>query len=285
MRMFTDLFLWVTVATLLLLAVELIAGRHRGVYNKGDFPLLIGSFFLGRWLMVPLSTGLKALLIGLVSTQYQGALSETPFWLAFPILLLVTEFCFYWVHRWAHEGSTSRYPMLWKIHRTHHSGKHMNLSLLVRLNLTWYFIIPVGWVSAIGLYLGLGQATLACILTIQAWNIITHSSFRWDDAVRKHRLVGPLFRAAEHVFVSPGIHHTHHGYGKDGKHYRNFGIVLSIWDWVFGTLHIPEGRPSRYGLPGPNPHWTEELFYPLVGSWGKKDKAVEEGVPSKASTP
>lgn len=32
---------------------------------------------------------------------------------------------------------------------------------------------------------------------------------------------------------------------------------------MFGTLHIPEGRPSRYGVPGEDPHWTEEAFYPL----------------------
>lgn len=84
------------------------------------------------------------------------------------------------------------------------------------------------------------------------------------DAVRRHRLFGPMFRAAEHVIVSPGIHHTHHGFGKDGASYRNFGVMLSVWDWLFGTLHIPEGRPYRYGIPGHNAHWLEELAYPLI---------------------
>ena len=64
MRMFSDLFLWVTIATLLLLALELIAGRHQGVYNRGlptDRQLLSGALADGA-----ASTGLKALLIGLV---------------------------------------------------------------------------------------------------------------------------------------------------------------------------------------------------------------------------
>lgn len=282
--MLSDLFIWVTVATALLFLLELIAGRHRKVYNKGDFPLLIGSFFLGRWLMVPLSVGMKAWLLGFIATRYQGSLAGTPFWLAFPALLLVTEFCFYWVHRWAHNSSTGRFPMLWKIHRTHHSGKHMNVSLLFRLNLTWFFIIPIGWTSAVAVYLGLGEAALATILTIQIWNVITHSSFRWDDQIRKHRALGPLFRAAEHVFVSPGIHHTHHGYGKDGKHYQNFGLVLSLYDWIFGTLHIPEGRPSRYGLPGPSPHWSEELFYPFIGGFVRKKNATTLAVAAAAES-
>jgi sterol desaturase/sphingolipid hydroxylase (fatty acid hydroxylase superfamily) len=60
------------------------------------------------------------------------------------------------------------------------------------------------------------------------------------------------------------MHHTHHGYGRDGAAYRNFGIVVALWDWLYGTLHIPEGRPSRYGLPGHEAHWLEELAYPVV---------------------
>ena len=30
------------------------------------------------------------------------------------------------------------------------------------------------------------------------------------------------------------------------------------------TLHIPDGRPYRYGIPGHDAHWLEELAYPLV---------------------
>jgi hypothetical protein len=81
---------------------------------------------------------------------------------------------------------------------------------------------------------------------------------------RSHRYTGPLFRALEHVLVSPGIHHTHHGFGRDGKNYRNFGTVVSLYDWMFGTLHIPQGRPANYGLPVRDAHWLEQLFYPLV---------------------
>ena len=260
---------WFLVATALVLLVEVIAGRHKGIYRKEDFLIGFGSFFLGRWIMAPLSVGLKALIFGLViPAHYQGTLADTPFWIAFPAVLLTGEFCFYWVHRWAH--NSRQLPWLWKTHRTHHSGKFMNVFLIYRLNLAWFFIIPSGWISGLALYLGMGEAVLAYILTVQLWNLVTHSSFRWDDTVRRHRIAGPAFRALEHVFVSPGIHHTHHGYGRDGKSYRNFGTVISFYDWVFGTLHIPEGRPSRYGIPGENPHWLEELFYPLIRI--KKDR-------------
>ena len=257
------IFMWMMVATILVLLIEIASGRLKGVFRKDDIFLVVGSFVVGRWLMVPLSIGLKAMIYGLFIPQhYEGALGDMPFWIGYPAVLLLGEFVFYWVHRWAHQNI--RFPGLWKIHRTHHSGKHMNVSLLYRLNLTWFFIIPSGWVSGLALYLGMGEAVLAYTLTLQVWNLVTHSNFRWDDAVRRHPVFGRAFRALEHVFVSPGLHHTHHGYGKDGAAYRNFGTIVSVYDWIFGTLHIPEGRPSRYGVPGTNAHWLEELMYPLV---------------------
>ncbi len=261
-----DSYAWVAVATVFLLLLEIVTGRHKGVYQPGDFKLLLGSFMLGRGVMALLAAALVAGIYNLVIPASTGTLDGTSFWLALPLLMLVDEFCFYWVHRWAHEGMGPRKWLggLWKIHRTHHSGKHMNVMLNFRLNLSWYFIIPAAWVNGLALHLGLAEAVVTNILIKQVWNVVTHSNFRWDDPIRRHRVLGRYFRALEHVLVSPGIHHTHHGYGKDGATYRNFGVVLSLYDWLFGTLKIPEGRPARYGLPGPTAHWLEELFYPLV---------------------
>ena len=81
--------------------------------------------------------------------------------------------------------------------------------------------------------------------------------------MRRHPWLGPIFGGLEHVIVSPGMHLSHHGYGKDGGNYRNFGVLLSIYDWMFGTLHIPEGRPFRYGIPGATPHWADDAFSPF----------------------
>lgn len=257
-------FMWVSIGTAVLFLAELVAGRHRGAYHKGDFPLLIGSVAIGRAVCAPAATLIVAAAYGFLLPHHKGALQGTPVWISFPVLLLVVEFFFYWVHRWAHTTASSRVPVLWKIHRTHHSGQHMNTSLLFRLNVFWYFIIPTGWTAGLAVYLGLGNAAAMVTLALMAWNAVTHANFRWDDPIRRHRVFGPAFRALEHVIVSPGMHHTHHGYGRDGAAYRNFGIVIALWDWLFGTLHIPEGRPSRYGLPGHEAHWLEELFYPAV---------------------
>jgi len=261
----TEYLMIVAVFTVPVLVLEIIMGRHKGVYKKEEFLVLLGSFFLGRNFVVPLVTALIAGLYLLFFPQYKGALGHVSFLLAYPVLLLVDEFCFYWVHRWAH---VSHHPennsLLWKMHRTHHAGKYMNVLLNCRVNLSWFLVVPTAWVNGLALYLGMFEVVAVNMLVKMGWNLITHSNFRWDDGVRSHRLFGPIFRALEHVVVSPGIHHTHHGYGRDGANYKNFGVVLSLYDWIFGTLHIPQGRPSKYGLPGKNAHWLEELFYPVV---------------------
>jgi sterol desaturase/sphingolipid hydroxylase (fatty acid hydroxylase superfamily) len=271
--------LWVTIASVIVLLIEILAGRHKGVYRKEDFFVVIGSFVIGRWAMVPLATMLVASVWSFGLPGYRGALAGVSFWPAFAVVLVATEFCFYWVHRWAHEAKGSRFPVLWKIHRTHHSGKHMNVLLTKRLNLFWFFVLPTSWISGLALYLGVVEPALAVTVLLMACNLVTHSHFRWDDAVRRHRQIGPLFRALEHVFVSPGIHHTHHGYGRDGASFRNYALMLSIFDWAFGTLHIPEGRPWKYGLPGPNAHWLEELAYPLINVGGRD--AVSAAMPGQ----
>jgi sterol desaturase/sphingolipid hydroxylase (fatty acid hydroxylase superfamily) len=258
-----DYVVWVTLGALVLLLIEVAAGRHKGAYQKGDFPLIVGSL-LARVLLAPLAALLVAPVYGAIAPQYKNALAGAPFWIAFPAVLLLAEFAFYWVHRWSHNTARSRFPLLWKIHRTHHSGAHMNTALYLRLHPLWYFIIPHMWTLGLAVYLGLTAEAAAASLLISIWNVATHSAFHWDDQIRRNRLFGPAVRAIEHVIVSPSIHHTHHGYGHDGANYKNFGVMLSLYDWLFGTLHIPEGRPSRYGLPGHQIDWVEELFYPLV---------------------
>jgi sterol desaturase/sphingolipid hydroxylase (fatty acid hydroxylase superfamily) len=47
------------------------------------------------------------------------------------------------------------------------------------------------------------------------------------------------------------MHVWHHTHPQSGPMDRNFGITLSIWDWLFGTAYVPDGRaPERLGFAG-----------------------------------
>lgn len=263
-------------ATLIILLLEIVSGRHRGLYDRQTKLVTIGCVIAAAT-MRPLSAILIAFVAAAALPRWAGALEGTAFWIAFPAVFVLTEFCFYWMHRWAHEAK--KHPgrdWLWKLHRTHHSARFLNVGVTIRVNAFWGFVVSTPWIIGISTYLGLGQAAGVTMVVIYAWNLITHSNFRWDDAVRRSPLFGRAFRALEHVIVSPGIHHTHHGYGKDGAAYRNFAVTLSALDWMFGTLHIPEGRPWKYGIPGPNAHWAEEVLFPLVRMDRKKAAVMKE---------
>jgi sterol desaturase/sphingolipid hydroxylase (fatty acid hydroxylase superfamily) len=59
---------------------------------------------------------------------------------------------------------------------------------------------------------------------------------------------GPL----KYLFNNPVMHLYHHSYTlPDGKYGVNFGISLSLWDYIFKTHYIPEDSGTiPLGFPG-----------------------------------
>lgn len=253
---------WIILLVVGILVIEIIAGRHRKVHHRQDY-FIIASTLIGGQLTRPIVALITATLIGLALPAYKDALANVSFWLTFPVLFVVAEFFQYWIHRMAHDSN--RHKLLYGMHRTHHSAPYVNVTLMYRSNLVWPLVHSYTWTTAIAFYLGAYGAATAFYLTMLSWNALTHSDFRWDEMMARHLPFGDkILWAMELVLVTPRIHHTHHGFGKDGKAYRNFCTMLSIYDRMFGTLHIPEGRPRFYGLPGGEHHWFRQMLYPLV---------------------
>ncbi len=51
------------------------------------------------------------------------------------------------------------------------------------------------------------------------------------------------------LFQSPAHHQVHHS--TDPRHFdKNLGFALAVWDWAFGTLHVPsrQREVSEYGV-------------------------------------
>ena len=69
---------------------------------------------------------------------------------------------------------------------------------------------------------------------------------------------------------SPAHHQIHHS--TDPAHFdRNMGYALSVWDWVFGTLWVPERRGRvRFGVEGEAPYagLVDTLVRPLKAAAG-----------------
>jgi sterol desaturase/sphingolipid hydroxylase (fatty acid hydroxylase superfamily) len=50
-----------------------------------------------------------------------------------------------------------------------------------------------------------------------------------------------------YVFNGPELHRVHHAREFRGSG-RNFATKLALWDWLFGTAHLPPDKPRDYGL-------------------------------------
>ncbi len=79
---------------------------------------------------------------------------------------------------------------------------------------------------------------------------------------------GPL----RYLINSPRMHVWHHDIILRGGHGKNFAVIFSLWDWLFGTAYWPADReqPERLGFEGMERFpkgFLARLVYPL--RWGK----------------
>ncbi|XP_046899119.1 alkylglycerol monooxygenase isoform X1 [Hypomesus transpacificus] len=152
--------------------------------------------------------------------------SSWTWWLAF----LGVDFCYYWVHRFAHELN-----ILWAAHQVHHSSEYYNLTTALRQSLTqqfssWVFYLPMALVLPPSVF----AVHIQFNLLYQFW---IHTEVIKD--------LGPL----EWILNTPSHHRVHHGrnlYCID----KNYGGALIIWDRLFGTF-APETDKVVYGLVHP----------------------------------
>ena len=217
--------------------------------------------------------------------QASNPMRNWPMWAILLTGFIVRDFVQWWVHRLLH-----RVPRLWEYHKVHHSVEQMGFAAHLRyhwmetivyrtieylplallgIGLYDFFIIHIlaltighynhsnltvsGYVTAgiLGAAVGVAAAfQLFDITFIQAaapWEkIATIAGF----AAAFSLLLGPVMK---YLFNSPEMHIWHHAYSFPSYHKYgiNFGISLSVWDWIFGTAHIPyDGRDIRLGFPG-----------------------------------
>ncbi len=146
-------------------------------------------------------------------------------------LMIIADFSFYWLHRIEHE-----IQILWAIHSVHHSSKEFNTSTALRLG--WLTFFPTLMWSLVLVLIGFHplMAVLAeqIVLVYQYW-IHTESigKMGWVDK----------------IFNSPSNHRVHHASNPEYID-KNYGGILMIWDWLFGTYTVEKARP-RFGLVEP----------------------------------
>jgi sterol desaturase/sphingolipid hydroxylase (fatty acid hydroxylase superfamily) len=146
------------------------------------------------------------------------------------VLIIVQDFMFYWLHRVDHYCR-----LFWAIHVTHHSSEEFNLTIGFRSSVfqplyRFIYYIPLALMGCKGIDIMFAHSAT------QIYGILIHT-----------QTIGKL-GFLERILVTPSHHRVHHG---SNVRYldKNMGMLLIIWDKLFGTFQAEEETdPVKYGL-------------------------------------
>jgi sterol desaturase/sphingolipid hydroxylase (fatty acid hydroxylase superfamily) len=188
------------------------------IYGRSDLPriLFIASLF------AYLSSHLAFLEI--------KSFQSLPALVRVPIIFICGDFASYWAHRWQHSSR-----ILWAFHSVHHSQEKLTFATSVRVHPLDYFAFTTLGFIPILILGGPFNRVLPIYLAMEFLIALQHCEIPWR------------FGALYPVVVSPTFHSIHHSISPE-HHNRNFGRLLSIWDYLFGTAACDQTRPGIYGL-------------------------------------
>lgn len=166
------------------------------------------------------------------------ALESTYAWMLLYSLftLLCYDLVFYLIHYAEH-----KVPALWVIHKVHHSAEVLTPLTRYREHFLEAPMYAVGGALSFGFAAGIfswafqDSITPATLFNIGFFSLL----FGFNGSFRHYHVAFHYPRWLSKWLHSPVMHHVHHSYLK--QHWdKNFAVVTSIWDRLFGTLYIPE---------------------------------------------
>ena len=142
-----------------------------------------------------------------------------PAWSLWLLSILLTDFCAWLSHLIQHKVS-----FLWRIHMIHHSSIEMNFLTDMRFHFM-SAMLDYPMIVLPTLFLGIPLPYTGSYLLFRNWyGRFYHANIRSD--------LGWL----RYILVTPQSHRIHHSI--EPHHYdQNFGVIWSIWDYLFRTQY------------------------------------------------
>ena len=174
--------------------------------------------------------------LGLFGIQNMVAiqLDSLPIWSRFLILFVIADFI-----QWAVHVTLHRVDWMWQFHKVHHSVTEMGFAAHLR----FHWMETVFYKTALFIPLTMIGYGLEDLFVLHAFTTLVghlnHSNI--------YITYGPL----KYIFNNPAMHIWHHAKEMPEKHPHgvNFGLTLSIWDYIFKTAHLPHsGRDIELGF-------------------------------------
>ena len=152
-------------------------------------------------------------------------LSALPVPVSLLLFFVVLDFAQWGTHVLLH-----RIPVLWRFHQIHHSVKEMGFAAHFRYH--WMENILYKPFKTLALmFLGGFEPEQAYIVHFVAITIghLNHANVKITYGPFKYILNNPVMHLYHHAKSLP-----------NGRFGVNFGISLSLWDYLFGFTHVPE---------------------------------------------
>lgn len=166
-----------------------------------------------------------------------------PVWLEWLIAIMVLD----WVI-WAQHLATHKIPILWRIHRVHHSDVEMDASTAIRFHPVE--IVFSIFVKSVAIIL-LGPAALAVVVfeaLVNGSALFNHANFKLPLSVDK---------IVRKLFVTPDMHRVHHSVCREETD-SNYGFFLSIWDQIFGT-YVAQPKDGHDNMVVGLSEWQDDV--------------------------
>jgi len=177
------------------------------------------------------------------------------------VIFTITMIVAYDLSYYLYHMAQHKIPILWELHKVHHSAevlvgitKDRVHPLDDLMNRVWDGVIP-GIAFGIWTVISLDPVEAA----IFGINVYVMRNILMMDFVR-HTHFKISFGALDNVILSPHWHQLHHSV--DPNHYdKNFGLLFSFWDRLFGTACVPKpGEDFKFGLMDRNVREYQSLY-------------------------
>jgi len=251
---YTNYFWGLIVISLFVWVLEIVFPwrKDQSIFRK-DFWLdgfyMFFNFFIFSIVISGIYKALETLFSDLGISEKSFAvlhLENWPNWLQLIIFFVILDLFQWFTHVLLH-----RFEFLWKFHKVHHSVKEMGFAAHLRYH--WMENIFYKPLKTFGvMVLGGFEPEQAYVVHFIAIAIghFNHANIKvtW----------GPL----KYIFNNPVMHLYHHVKAlPEGKTKGiNFGISLSLWDYIFKTNYIAEDSGAiEIGFPGEE-HFPRTFF-------------------------
>jgi sterol desaturase/sphingolipid hydroxylase (fatty acid hydroxylase superfamily) len=126
---------------------------------------------------------------------------------------------------WLEHLASHKIPILWRIHRMHHSDIAFDVTTAVRFH-PLEIILSMVWKYAVVLILGApASAVLVFEIILNGVAMFNHSNFKLPLVIDRWLRL---------IIVTPDMHRVHHSTDRD-EHDTNYGFNFSLWDRIFRT--------------------------------------------------